>query len=45
MDFNLTDDQQKIVNLARNLAEKEFKDKAARWDKKAEYSYENVEKL
>ncbi|MFC1976854.1 acyl-CoA dehydrogenase family protein [Chloroflexota bacterium] len=45
MDFNLTDEQQKMVNLARDLAEKEFKDKAARWDQKAEYPYENVEKL
>ncbi|MFC2060297.1 acyl-CoA dehydrogenase family protein [Chloroflexota bacterium] len=45
MDFNLTDDQQGIVNLARELAQKEFKRNAARWDQNAEYPHENVEKL
>jgi len=45
MDFKLTDDQRQIVELAEQLGKREFGPKAARWDRKQEYPWENVHKL
>ena len=42
MDFQLTDDQRKIIELVDDLGKKEFAPKAARWDKNHEYPWDNV---
>ena len=45
MDFQLTDEQKRIVALVDELGRKEFAPKAARWDEKHEYPWDNVTKL
>ena len=45
MDFKLTDEQKRIVDLVDELGNKEFAPKAARWDENHEYPWENVHKL
>jgi alkylation response protein AidB-like acyl-CoA dehydrogenase len=45
MFFQLTEEQQSLKDAARNLAQKDFKDKAARWDQNCEYPAENHRKL
>lgn len=42
MDFRLTDEQKKIIELVDDLGKKEFAPKAARWDQNHEYPWENV---
>lgn len=42
MDFNLTDEQQKMVDLLNDLGAREFAPKAARWDANHEYPWDNV---
>ena len=45
MDFKLTKEQEQIVELVDGLGRKEFGPKAARWDERHEYPWENVESL
>ena len=45
MDFKLSDEQKRIVDLVDELGQKEFAKKAARWDENHEYPWENVEIL
>jgi alkylation response protein AidB-like acyl-CoA dehydrogenase len=45
MNFALSSEQEQLVTTVRRLAQNEFKDKAARWDQKAEYPHENVKRL
>ena len=45
MDFQLTDEQKKIVDLVDELGRKEFAEKAARWDENHEYPWDNIHKL
>ncbi|MFZ2447111.1 MAG: acyl-CoA dehydrogenase family protein [Syntrophobacteraceae bacterium] len=45
MDFTLTDEQKKIVELVDDLGRNEFAPKAARWDRNHEYPWENAEIL
>ncbi len=45
MDFKLNDEQERIVELIDELGRKEFMAKAARWDEKHEYPWENLHKL
>lgn len=45
MDFKLSDEQERIVKLIDELGRKEFMAKAARWDEKHEYPWENLHKL
>ncbi len=45
MDFQLTDEQQQLVELAERLGRDVFAPKAARWDRNHEYPHENVEVL
>lgn len=45
MDFKLTKDQEQIVELVDRLGRNEFAPKAARWDERHEYPWENVRSL
>ena len=45
MDFQLDVEQKQIVSLLDELGKKEFAEKAARWDEKHEYPWENIHKL
>ncbi len=45
MDFSLSKDQQKIVDLLDEVGKSEFAPKAARWDANHEYPWENVHLL
>lgn len=45
MNFQLDDDQTKLVELADRIGREQFAPKAARWDRNHEYPYENVEVL
>ncbi|HEY5732055.1 MAG TPA: acyl-CoA dehydrogenase family protein, partial [Anaerolineales bacterium] len=45
MDFNLNDEQKRIIALVEELGKKEFAPKAAHWDENHEYPWENVHKL
>jgi butyryl-CoA dehydrogenase len=45
MDFNLTEDERMIRDLAREVAEKEFAPKAEHYDATMEFPHENVKKL
>jgi alkylation response protein AidB-like acyl-CoA dehydrogenase len=45
MDFKLSDEQKRIVALIDELGKKEFAPRAAHWDQKHEYPWENVHKL
>ena len=45
MDFQLNDEQKRIVALIDELGKKEFAPRAAHWDENHEYPWENVHKL
>lgn len=45
LNFQLSDDQKMLVELADRLGRDEFAPKAARWDREHEYPHENVEVL
>ncbi|MBI2908792.1 MAG: acyl-CoA dehydrogenase family protein [Chloroflexi bacterium] len=45
MDFQLSTEQQALVELADKIGRNEFGPKAARWDKNHEYPYENIETM
>ncbi len=45
MDFQLNAEQKRIVSLTDELGKNEFAAKAARWDEKHEYPWENIYKL
>ena len=45
MSFKLTEEQEMLVKTARDLAQKEFKQKAAHWDQTETYPHENVKRL
>jgi alkylation response protein AidB-like acyl-CoA dehydrogenase len=45
MDFQLNEEQKRIVALVDELGRKEFAPKAARWDEKHEYPWENVQRM
>ncbi|MDZ7695946.1 MAG: acyl-CoA dehydrogenase family protein [Deltaproteobacteria bacterium] len=45
MDFKLTEDQEKIVQLIDEMGRKEFARRAARWDENHEYPWENLHML
>ena len=42
MDFQLNDEQKRIVALVDELGQKEFAPKAARWDENHEYPWDNI---
>ncbi len=45
MDFQLTDEQQRIVATLDEVGRAEFAPKAARWDENHEYPWENIHRL
>jgi alkylation response protein AidB-like acyl-CoA dehydrogenase len=45
MDFKLTEEQKKLVELLNGLGRKEFAPKAPRWDKNHEYPWENIYRM
>ena len=45
MDFTLTDEQRELRRATRELADKEFRPRAARWDENEEFPSENLEIL
>src|SRR5439155_3842059 len=45
VDFTLTDEQRELRRATRDLAEKEFRPRAARWDENEEFPTENLEIL
>lgn len=45
MDFQLSEAQEQLVDLAARLGREHFAPKAARWDREHAYPYENVEVL
>ena len=45
MNFQLDEEQKRLVELADQLGREEFAPKAARWDRNHEYPYENVETM
>jgi len=45
MDFELSEEQKMLVDVADRLGREQFAAKAARWDSKHEYPHENVEAL
>ncbi len=45
MDFELTEDQIHLRDAARRLAQQEFRDKAARWDREERFPEENKHRL
>ena len=45
MNFQLSEEQKMLVDLANRLGRDEFASKAARWDREHEYPHENVEVL
>ncbi len=45
MNFQLSEEQKMLVDLANRLGRDEFAPKAARWDREHEYPHENVEVL
>jgi alkylation response protein AidB-like acyl-CoA dehydrogenase len=45
MRFPLTAEQEAVRERARVLADREFRDRAARWDEREEYPWENVKQL
>jgi len=42
VDFTLTDEQRELRRATRDLAEKEFRPRAARWDENEEWPEENL---
>ena len=45
MDFQLSEEQQRLIELADRMGREQFAPKAARWDRNHEYPHENVEVL
>ena len=45
MQFEFTEDQRAIQNLARNFAESELKDRAAQWDRTGDFPHDLVPKM
>src|SRR5205814_10185368 len=45
MDFELTTEQQALRQRARDLADRAFAERAARWDASEEYPWDNVKDL
>ncbi len=45
MDFTLTPDQARLKARARELADTVFRERAARWDEREEYPWDNVKEL
>ena len=45
MDFDLTEEQVQLRDAARKLAQHEFRDKAARWDRDETFPEENKHRL
>lgn len=45
MDFDLTEEQVQLRDAARKLAQHEFRDKAARWDREEAFPEENKHRL
>jgi len=45
MDFQLNDEQKQIISLLDEVGRNEFAPKAARWDEKHEYPWENIHRL
>ena len=45
MDFNLSEEQKKLIGLVDRLGREEFAPKAAQWDAEHEYPWENVRVL
>src|SRR4029077_14282361 len=45
MHFPLTAEQEAVRAHARALADREFRERAARWDEREEYPWENVKQL
>lgn len=45
MDFQLSEEQKMLVDLADRMGREQFAPKAARWDRKHEYPHENVQAL
>jgi len=45
MDFTLTPEQQRLKARARELADTVFRERAARWDEREEYPWDNVKEL
>jgi alkylation response protein AidB-like acyl-CoA dehydrogenase len=45
MDFQLSDEQKRIVETVDEMGRKEFAAKASRWDENHEYPWENIELL
>lgn len=45
MEFQLSEEQRMLVDLADRLGREQFAPKAARWDREHEYPHENVEAL
>ena len=45
MDFELTTGQQELKAKARELADHVFAERAARWDEREEYPWDNVKDL
>ncbi len=45
MEFQLSDEQNRIIELLDELGQKEFAEKASRWDENHEYPWDNIHKL
>jgi alkylation response protein AidB-like acyl-CoA dehydrogenase len=45
MDFRLTDEQRMLRRTIRDLAEKEFKPRAAEWDRNGQLPWDNIRRL
>ncbi len=45
MDFELTDEQRQLRDAARKLAQSEFRERAARWDREERFPEENKHRL
>ena len=45
MDFELTEEQQMLVKMAKDMSEKHFRAKAFTWDKTHQYPWENAKIL
>src|SRR5512142_871180 len=45
MDFQLSEEQRRLADLADRMGREQFAPKAARWDRNHEYPHENVEAL
>jgi len=45
MDFDLTEEQLQLRDAARKLAQREFRERAARWDREETFPEENKHRL